>query len=126
MPRRELLTAARREALLAFPDEEENLLQHYVLRVRDLAASAGAEINLAMARYLVQEWSQANLDAPRRKRKERSACGGGSGGEKVFSPDKAKMMFKGIGRSIVLAPLIRASCLMKWGSYRGVWIARTF
>jgi hypothetical protein len=23
---------------------------------------------------------------PRRKRKERSACGGGSGGEKVFSP----------------------------------------
>jgi hypothetical protein len=43
MPRRELLTAARREALLPFPDEEENLLQHYVLRVRDLAASAGAE-----------------------------------------------------------------------------------
>jgi hypothetical protein len=39
MPRRELLTAAQREALLAFPDEEENLLQHYVLRVRDLATS---------------------------------------------------------------------------------------
>jgi TnpA family transposase len=38
MPRRELLTAAQREALLAFPDEEENLLQHYVLSVRDLAA----------------------------------------------------------------------------------------
>ena len=39
MPRRELLTAAQREALLAFPDEEENLLQHYVLSVRDLAAA---------------------------------------------------------------------------------------
>jgi hypothetical protein len=38
MPRRELLTAAQREALLAFPDEEENLLQHYVLSVHDLAA----------------------------------------------------------------------------------------
>ena len=38
MPRRELLTAAQREALLAFPDEEENLLRYYVLSVRDLAA----------------------------------------------------------------------------------------
>jgi hypothetical protein len=35
MPRRELLTAAQREALLAFPEEEENLLQYYVLSVRD-------------------------------------------------------------------------------------------
>ena len=39
MPRRELLSAAQREALLAFPDEEENLLQHYVLSVSDLAAA---------------------------------------------------------------------------------------
>jgi TnpA family transposase len=39
MPRRELLTAAQREALPAFPDEAENLLQHYVLSVRDLAAA---------------------------------------------------------------------------------------
>jgi hypothetical protein len=38
MPRRELLTAAQREAFLAFPDEEENLLRYYVLSVRDLAA----------------------------------------------------------------------------------------
>ena len=38
MPRRELLTAAQREALRAFPDEEENLLRYYVLSVRDLAA----------------------------------------------------------------------------------------
>ena len=38
MPRRELLTAAHREALLTFPDEEENLLRYYVLSVRDLAA----------------------------------------------------------------------------------------
>ena len=38
MPRRELLTAAQREALLAFPEEEENLLRYYVLSVRDLAA----------------------------------------------------------------------------------------
>jgi Domain of unknown function (DUF4158) len=38
MPRRELLTAAQREALLAFPDEEEILLRYYVLSVRDLAA----------------------------------------------------------------------------------------
>jgi hypothetical protein len=29
MPRRELLTAAQRKALLAFPEEEENLLQYY-------------------------------------------------------------------------------------------------
>jgi TnpA family transposase len=38
MPRRELLTAAQREGLLAFPEEEENLLRYYVLSVRDLAA----------------------------------------------------------------------------------------
>jgi TnpA family transposase len=38
MPRRELLTAAQREALLAFPEEEENLLRYYVLSVRDVAA----------------------------------------------------------------------------------------
>jgi Domain of unknown function (DUF4158) len=37
MPRRELLTAAQREALLTFPEEEENLLQYYTLSVRDLA-----------------------------------------------------------------------------------------
>jgi hypothetical protein len=37
MPRRELLTAAQRKALLAFPEEEENLLQYYTLSVRDLA-----------------------------------------------------------------------------------------
>ena len=37
MPRRELLTAAQREALLAFPEEEENLLRYYVLSVRDMA-----------------------------------------------------------------------------------------
>ena len=34
MPRRELLTAAQREALLAFPEEEENLLRYYVLGLR--------------------------------------------------------------------------------------------
>jgi hypothetical protein len=38
MPRRELLTVAQRQALLAFPEEEENLLRYYVLSVRDLAA----------------------------------------------------------------------------------------
>jgi len=38
MPRREVLTAAQREALLAFPEEEENLLGYYVLSFRDLAA----------------------------------------------------------------------------------------
>jgi hypothetical protein len=37
MPRRELLTAAQREALLTFPQEEENQLQYYTLSVRDLA-----------------------------------------------------------------------------------------
>jgi hypothetical protein len=37
MPRRELLTGAQREALLTFPEEEENLLQYYTLSVRDLA-----------------------------------------------------------------------------------------
>jgi hypothetical protein len=29
--------------------------------------------------------------------KERSACGGGSGGEKDFSPEEAKRMFTRIG-----------------------------
>jgi len=38
MPRRELLTAAQRETLLAFPEQEENLLRYYVLSVRGLAA----------------------------------------------------------------------------------------
>jgi hypothetical protein len=37
-----------------------------------------------MARHIVQEWFQANLGVPRRKRKERSLWG--SGGEKDFSP----------------------------------------
>ena len=37
MPRRELLAAAQRKALLAFPEDKENLLQYYTLSVRDLA-----------------------------------------------------------------------------------------
>jgi TnpA family transposase len=37
MPRREFLTAAEREAVLAFPEEEENLLQYHTLSIRDLA-----------------------------------------------------------------------------------------
>jgi hypothetical protein len=40
MPRRELLTAAKRKALLAFPEEEENLLQYSTLSIRDLAPYA--------------------------------------------------------------------------------------
>jgi hypothetical protein len=35
MPRRELLTAAHRKALLALPEEQENLLQYYTLSVRN-------------------------------------------------------------------------------------------
>jgi hypothetical protein len=38
MPRRELLTAAQRKALLALPEEQENLLQYYTLSVRNLDA----------------------------------------------------------------------------------------
>jgi hypothetical protein len=37
MPRRELLTAAHRKTLLAFAEEEKNLLQYYTLSVCDLA-----------------------------------------------------------------------------------------
>jgi TnpA family transposase len=37
MPCRGLLAAAQRKALLAFPEDEENLLQYYTLSVRDLA-----------------------------------------------------------------------------------------
>jgi TnpA family transposase len=37
MPRREFLTAAQREAVLAFPEEEENLLRYHTLSIRDLA-----------------------------------------------------------------------------------------
>jgi hypothetical protein len=33
MPRRELLTAAHRKTLLAFAEEEKNLLQYYTLSV---------------------------------------------------------------------------------------------
>ena len=36
MPRRELLTAAHRQALLALPEEQENLLQYYTLSVRKM------------------------------------------------------------------------------------------
>ena len=35
MPRRELLAAAQRKALLAFPEDKENLLQYYTLSVRN-------------------------------------------------------------------------------------------
>jgi hypothetical protein len=35
MPRRELLTAVQRKALLALPEEQENLLQYYTLSVRN-------------------------------------------------------------------------------------------
>jgi hypothetical protein len=35
MPRRELLTAAQRKALLALPEEQENRLQYYTLSVRN-------------------------------------------------------------------------------------------
>jgi Domain of unknown function (DUF4158) len=37
MPRRELLTSAHREALLAFPSEEAELLRHYTFSTHDLA-----------------------------------------------------------------------------------------
>jgi TnpA family transposase len=37
MPRRELLTSARRKALLAFPREEAELLRHYTFRTHDFS-----------------------------------------------------------------------------------------
>jgi TnpA family transposase len=37
MPRRELLTPAQREQLLAFPTEEADLLRHYTFNIHDLA-----------------------------------------------------------------------------------------
>jgi hypothetical protein len=37
MPRRELLTSAQREALLAFPKEEAELLRHYTFSTHDFA-----------------------------------------------------------------------------------------
>ena len=37
MPRRELLTSAQREALLAFPREEAELLRYYTFNTHDLA-----------------------------------------------------------------------------------------
>ena len=37
MPRRELLTSAQREALLAFPKEEADLLRHYTFSTHDFA-----------------------------------------------------------------------------------------
>jgi hypothetical protein len=37
MPRRELLTSAQREALLAFPREEAELLRHYTFNTHDFA-----------------------------------------------------------------------------------------
>ena len=45
MPRRELLTAPQRKGLLAFPEDEENLLQYYTLSVRDLATYANIAAN---------------------------------------------------------------------------------
>ena len=37
MPRRELLSPAQREELLAFPTEEADLLRHYTFNTHDLA-----------------------------------------------------------------------------------------
>jgi hypothetical protein len=37
MPRRELLTAAQREELLAFPTEEVDLIRNYTFSAHDLA-----------------------------------------------------------------------------------------
>jgi hypothetical protein len=37
MSRRELLTSAQREALLAFPREEAELLRYYIFNTHDLA-----------------------------------------------------------------------------------------
>ncbi len=45
VPRRELLAAPQRKGLLAFPEDEENLLQYYTLSVRDLAIYANIAAN---------------------------------------------------------------------------------
>jgi hypothetical protein len=37
MPRRELLTSAQREELLAFPTEEVDLIRHYTFSAHDVA-----------------------------------------------------------------------------------------
>jgi TnpA family transposase len=37
MPRRELLTSAQREELLAFPTEEVDLIRHYTFSAHDFA-----------------------------------------------------------------------------------------
>jgi hypothetical protein len=37
MPRRQLLTSAQREELLAFPTEEADLIPHYTFSMHDLA-----------------------------------------------------------------------------------------
>ena len=50
MPRRELLTSAQREALLAFPREEGDLLRHFV-GVAAITTGWGLRVQLCYLRF---------------------------------------------------------------------------
>jgi Domain of unknown function (DUF4158)/Tn3 transposase DDE domain len=61
MPRRELLSSAQREAFLAFPSEEAELLRHYTFSTHDFAVIRRCRgLNLVVAAIVL--WNTVYLE----------------------------------------------------------------